>query len=33
MSKARNDLHDQLVGSVSCDLIGVHYAMPADDHK
>ena len=32
-TSARNYLHDQLVGSVSCDPIGVHYAMPADDHK
>ena len=26
-------MHDQLVGSVSCDPIVVNYTMPADDHK
>ena len=29
----RDDLHDQLVGSVSCDPIDVNYSVPADDHK
>ena len=29
----RNDLHDQLVGSLSCDPIDLNYTMPADDHK
>ena len=29
----RNDLHDQLIGSVSCAPVDVNYTMPADDHK
>ena len=29
----RNDLHDQFVGSVSCDPVDVNYTMPTDDRK
>ena len=29
----RNDMHDQLVGSVSCDPVDMNYTMPTDDPK
>ena len=32
-TSTRNDLHDQLVGSVSCDPMGVNYTVQAYDHK